>query len=73
MSLTPCIVYTIDSDGFIVDRFECDREIAMTEYHARRTAKGKYLIANASDEINHRWKRKPLKDLARATSHRENL
>ena len=72
MSLSQCMVYTIDHDGFVINQFECDREIAMTEYHNRRNAKGKYLIANVTDKIPHKWKRKPLKDLKKATFHEEN-
>lgn len=72
MSLSSCVVYTIDFDGYVIDQFECDREIAMTEYHNRRTVKGSYLIANKSDDIPNKWRRKPLVDLKRATQHSEN-
>ena len=72
MSLSRCMIYTIDSEGYVVDKFECDREIAMTDYWNRRCNKGKYLIANPGDDIKRKWKRKPLQRLKHATIHSEN-
>lgn len=57
------IVYTIDKENMVVDQMECDREWAMENYWNKRTTKGRYLIANITDDIPYKFRRKPLKDI----------
>ena len=61
--MSQCMVYTIDKENMVVDQFECDRELAIREYHNQRTSKGRYFIANLNDIIAYKWRRKPLRDV----------
>jgi len=61
--MSDVIVYTIDKDNMVIDQFECEREYAIQMYHNQKTDKGRYLIANPSDDIKFKFRRKSLKDI----------
>jgi len=58
------MVYTIDSEDYVIDQFECEREYAINNYWSTNPKEGlRYLIANPGEDIKHKWRRKPLRDI----------
>lgn len=58
------MVYTIDDENWVVDQFECEREFAISEYFNQRNNRGRYLIANVTDDIPYKFRRKQLKSVS---------
>lgn len=61
------MVYTIDKEGYVIDQFETDREVAMQNYFRKSNPKGFYYIANVGDDIRYKWRRKPKKSIYQTT------
>ena len=57
-------VYTIDNEtNEIVDKFECDFNFAIGEYHNKQNSKGRYYIAKKGVKVPYTEKRKKLKNI----------
>lgn len=57
-------VYTIDIDTEeIVDKFECDYNLAIGLYHGKRNTKGRYYIAKKGTKIPFPERKRKLKDI----------
>lgn len=63
-------VYTI-SDGVIVDKFDCDYNFAIGEYHGKRNMKGTYYIAKKGVTIPFPEKNRLLKNVFHKHEDRE--
>ena len=62
--MATAVVYTISNEtNEIVDKFECDFNFAIGEYHNKQNSKGRYYIAKKGVYVPYFEKKKKLKSI----------
>ncbi|WP_428323687.1 hypothetical protein [Nitrosopumilus sp.] len=61
------IVYILNQQNEIVEKFEVDWEVAINNYWGKRDHRGRFHIAPKGIEVPYKMKQKDLKDFKRPT------